>query len=61
MAEKTKEEWTSSNQWQNLKAVKENHVSDNIDEINWNMAGGYTSSLKLIDDLYDKLDIKKQS
>lgn len=61
LAEKTKEEWTSSNQWQNLKAVKENHVSDNIDEINWNMAGGYTSSLKLIDDLYDKLDIKKQS
>lgn len=61
LAKKTKEEWTSSEQWKNLDAVKNGHVSEDIDEITWNMAGGYTSSIKLIDDLYKKLDIKKQS
>lgn len=61
LTKKTKKDWTSSNQWKNLKAVKNDNVSDNVDEITWNMAGGYKSSLKLIDDLYEKLDIKKQS
>ena len=61
LARKTKEEWTSSEQWKNLHAVKNGAVSDNVDEINWNMAGGYTSAIEIIDDLYKKLDIKKQS
>ncbi|MBH4889576.1 iron ABC transporter substrate-binding protein, partial [Staphylococcus aureus] len=45
----------------NLDAVKNNQVSDDLDEITWNLAGGYKSSLKLIDDLYEKLNIEKQS
>lgn len=61
LTDKTKQEWTNSNQWKNLSAVKSDDVSDNVDEITWNMAGGYQSSLKLIDDLYQKLDIEKQS
>ncbi|MFQ3905215.1 iron-siderophore ABC transporter substrate-binding protein [Staphylococcus sp. Mo2-7] len=61
LTKKTEKEWTSSNQWQNLNAVKNDKVSKNVDEITWNMVGGYTSSLKLIDDLYKKLDIEKQS
>ncbi len=46
---------------ENLDAVKNNQVSDDLDEITWNLAGGYKSSLKLIDDLYEKLNIEKQS
>ncbi|WP_432725136.1 ABC transporter substrate-binding protein [Staphylococcus equorum] len=61
LTKKTEKEWTSSNQWKNLNAVKNDKVSKNVDEITWNMAGGYTSSLKLIDDLYKKLDIENQS
>ncbi len=51
----------SSKEWKNLDAVKNNQVSDDLDEITWNLAGGYKSSLKLIDDLYEKLNIEKQS
>ncbi|MDN6631395.1 MAG: iron-siderophore ABC transporter substrate-binding protein [Staphylococcus equorum] len=61
LTKKTEADWTSSNQWKNLNAVKNDEVSKNVDEITWNMAGGYTSSLELIDDLYKKLDIEKQS
>ncbi|UXS68882.1 iron-siderophore ABC transporter substrate-binding protein [Staphylococcus chromogenes] len=61
LARKTKEEWTSSEQWKNLHGVKNGAVSDNVDEITWNMAGGYTSAIEMIDDLYKKLEIKKQS
>ena len=61
LARKTKEEWTSSEQWKNLHGVNNGGVSDNVDEITWNMAGGYTSAIEMIDDLYKKLAIKKQS
>ncbi|GAB0210555.1 ABC transporter substrate-binding protein [Staphylococcus pseudintermedius] len=60
LVQKTEQEWTSSTEWKNLDAVKKGHVVDGVDEITWNLAGGYQSSLKLIDDLYEKLDIKKQ-
>lgn len=43
-----------------LRRCEKGHVVDGVDEITWNLAGGYQSSLKLIDDLYEKLDIKKQ-
>ncbi|AKS68146.1 iron ABC transporter substrate-binding protein [Staphylococcus schleiferi] len=59
LVKQTEDEWTSSNEWKNLDAVKKGHVAKNVDEITWNLAGGYQSSLKLIDDLYEKLDIKK--
>ena len=61
LVKKTESEWTSSKEWKNLDAVKNNQVSDDLDEITWNLAGGYKSSLKLIDDLYEKLNIEKQS
>ncbi|ARJ26194.1 ABC transporter substrate-binding protein [Staphylococcus lugdunensis] len=61
LVKKTEDEWTSSKEWKHLTAVKNNQVSTDLDEITWNLAGGYQSSLKLIDDLYDKLNIDKQS
>ena len=58
LVKKTKK---TSKEWKHLTAVKNNQVSTDLDEITWNLAGGYQSSLKLIDDLYDKLNIDKQS
>ncbi|ARJ51177.1 ABC transporter substrate-binding protein [Staphylococcus lutrae] len=59
LIQKNEQEWTSSPQWKNLDAVKKGHVANGIDEVTWNLAGGYQSSLQVIDDLYEKLDIKK--
>lgn len=56
---KTEKDWTSSREWQNLDAVKKGHVVNNVDEITWNLAGGYHSALELIDQLYKELDIQK--
>ena len=60
LIEKTTKDWTSSSQWKNLSAVKNDHVIKDVDEVVWNMAGGYSTSLELIDDLYKKLNIDKQ-
>lgn len=59
--EKNYEEWTKHPLWKNLKAYKNNQIYK-VDEINWNLAGGYLSAGLMLDDLYDiyKLD-KPQS
>lgn len=49
-------DWTSSPLWANLDAVKKHQVYQ-VDEILWNMAGGYKSANLLLDDLYKQLKL----
>lgn len=55
--DKLYKDWTSSPLWANLDAVKKNQVYQ-VDEVNWNMAGGYTSANLLLDDLYKQFNLK---
>ncbi|WP_145410412.1 ABC transporter substrate-binding protein [Paenibacillus xylanexedens] len=50
--QKNYEDWTSSPLWKNLDAVKNNQLVQ-VDEVAWNMAGGYTSANMMLDDLYE--------
>ncbi|MBO8164013.1 MAG: iron-siderophore ABC transporter substrate-binding protein [Brevibacillus sp.] len=50
--EKTFKEWTAHPLWQNLDAVKNGQVHV-VDEVAWNMAGGYLAALNMLDDLYE--------
>lgn len=55
---KTYEEWKSHPLWQNLDAVKSDQVYV-IDEIIWNLGGGYKSAHLLLDQLYDHFELEK--
>ncbi|MEI7026799.1 ABC transporter substrate-binding protein [Paenibacillus sp. y28] len=56
--EKTYEEWTSHPLWKNLEAYKRNQIYM-VDEVNWNLAGGYLTAHKLLDELYDIFKLQK--
>jgi len=55
---KNYEEWTNHPLWKELDAVKANQVYQ-VDEINWNLAGGYISANLMLDDIYDKFELDK--
>lgn len=55
---KTYEDWTNHPLWKELDAVKANQVYQ-VDEINWNLAGGITSANLMLDDIYDKFELEK--
>ncbi|WP_366290715.1 iron-siderophore ABC transporter substrate-binding protein [Paenibacillus sp. AN1007] len=56
--EKNYKDWTSSPLWKNLDAVKNNQLVQ-VDEVAWNMAGGYTSANMMLDDLYKQFNLTK--
>ncbi|GAA0357345.1 ABC transporter substrate-binding protein [Bacillus horti] len=45
-------EWTSHPLWENLEAVKNNEVH-RVDEIVWNLGGGYLAANLMLDNLYE--------
>ncbi|GLC87256.1 ABC transporter substrate-binding protein [Lysinibacillus piscis] len=55
---KTYDEWTNHPLWKELDAVKANQVYQ-VDEINWNLAGGLLSANLMLDDIYDKFELEK--
>ncbi|RXJ02750.1 iron-siderophore ABC transporter substrate-binding protein [Anaerobacillus alkaliphilus] len=55
---KTKEDWTSHALWKNLDAVKNDQVFE-VDAITWNMSGGATAAMMMLDDLYTIFNLKK--
>ncbi|MBP1903720.1 iron complex transport system substrate-binding protein [Paenibacillus turicensis] len=56
--EKNYQDWTSSPLWKNLDAVKNKQMYQ-VDEVAWNMAGGYTSANMMLDDLYQLFNLNK--
>ncbi|MGR6129190.1 ABC transporter substrate-binding protein [Paenibacillus sp. SER-28] len=54
--EKNYKDWTSSPLWKNLDAVKNNKLVQ-VDEVAWNMGGGYTSANMMLDDLYKQFNL----
>jgi len=54
--QKNYEEWTTSPLWANLDAVKNNQLIQ-VDEIVWNMAGGYITANMLLDGLYEQFGL----
>lgn len=54
--QKNYDDWTSSPLWKNLDAVKNNQLVQ-VDEVAWNMAGGYTSANMMLDDLYKQFNL----
>ncbi|MBE0338265.1 iron-siderophore ABC transporter substrate-binding protein [Paenibacillus sp. 28ISP30-2] len=55
--EKNVEAWTRHPLWKNLDAYKKNSIFK-VDEVNWNLAGGYLSANRMLDDLYKMYDLK---
>jgi len=55
---KTYEEWTNHPLWKNLDAVKANQVYL-IDEVVWNLGGGYKSAHLMLDQLYEHFQLEK--
>ncbi|MGM1020271.1 MAG: ABC transporter substrate-binding protein [Bacillota bacterium] len=55
--EKNVEAWTHHPLWKNLDAYKKNSIFK-VDEVNWNLAGGYLSANRMLDDLYKIYDLK---
>jgi iron complex transport system substrate-binding protein len=55
---KTYEEWTNHPLWKNLDAVKAEQVYM-VNEVEWNMAGGYLAANLMLDDIYDRFELEK--
>jgi len=56
--QKNYQEWTEHPIWKNLDAVKADKVYM-VDEITWNMGGGVLAANLMLDDVYDRFDLKK--
>jgi iron complex transport system substrate-binding protein len=56
--EKNYKEWTSHPLWKNLDAYKKDQIVK-VDEVNWNLAGGYLTANLMLDDLYDIFKLQK--
>lgn len=56
--QKTYDEWTSHPLWKTLKAYKNNQIVK-VDEVNWNLAGGYLTANLMLDDLYQIFKLQK--
>lgn len=55
---KTYKEWTGHPLWKNLDAVKTNQTYI-IDEVAWNMGGGYISANNMLDQVYEHFKLEK--
>ncbi|MEC0236485.1 iron-siderophore ABC transporter substrate-binding protein [Paenibacillus kribbensis] len=55
--EKNYEAWTSHPLWKNLDAYKKKSIFK-VNEVNWNLAGGYLSANLMLNDLYQLYDLK---
>jgi iron complex transport system substrate-binding protein len=58
LIQKTYEEWTSHPLWKNLDAVKNNQVTM-VDEVAWNMGGGYLAANIMLDQIYAHYGLEK--
>ncbi|MCQ6277452.1 iron-siderophore ABC transporter substrate-binding protein [Bacillus sp. V3B] len=56
--QQTYDEWTNHPLWKNLDAVK-NGQTYMIDEVAWNMAGGYIGANDMLDQIYDHFELEK--
>lgn len=56
--QRTYEEWTNHPLWKNLDAVKNERVYM-VDEVAWNMGGGYISANDMLDQIYKRFDLEK--
>lgn len=55
---KTYDEWTSHPLWENLNAIKNNR-SYLVDDVAWNMGGGYVSANVMLDQIYEHFGLEK--
>ncbi|NJJ41843.1 ABC transporter substrate-binding protein [Paenibacillus apii] len=58
MIQKTYDEWTNHPLWKNLDAVKNGQVTV-VDEVPWNMGGGYIAANTMLDQIYDYYKLEK--
>lgn len=56
--QRTFDEWTSHPLWKNLEAVKNNRFYT-VDEVAWNMGGGYISANTMLDQIYEHFGLDK--
>jgi iron complex transport system substrate-binding protein len=56
--QKTYDEWTTHPLWKTLDAVK-NGQTYMIDEVAWNMSGGYIGANNMLDQIYDHFELEK--
>jgi iron complex transport system substrate-binding protein len=56
--QKTYDEWTNHPLWKNLDAVQ-NGQTYMIDEVAWNMSGGYIGANDMLDQIYDHFELEK--
>ena len=51
--------WTDHPLWDELEAVRNDDVNM-VDEVAWNMGGGYIAANQMLDDLYDAFDLEEE-
>ncbi|WZL71976.1 iron-siderophore ABC transporter substrate-binding protein [Clostridiaceae bacterium 35-E11] len=56
--QRTYEEWTNHPLWKNLDAVKNNRAYI-VDDVAWNMGGGYLSANDMLDQIYERFGLEK--
>ncbi|WP_240377346.1 ABC transporter substrate-binding protein [Bacillus piscicola] len=56
--QQTYDEWTSHPLWQNLDAVQ-NDRTYIVDDVAWNMGGGYIAANNMLDQIYDHFELEK--
>ncbi|MHC0551628.1 ABC transporter substrate-binding protein [Salinicoccus sp. CNSTN-B1] len=54
----TYDKWSSHPLWANLDAVEQDKVYE-VDEISWNLGGGYQSANMMLDELYEHFELEK--
>lgn len=57
--QKTFDEWTGHPLWANLRAVQ-NEKDYMVDEVAWNMAGGYIAANDMLDQIYERFGLKTE-
>lgn len=57
--QKTYEDWTSHPLWKNLDAVQKDQAYI-VDDVAWNMGGGYLAANNMLDQIYDRFGLEKQ-
>jgi iron complex transport system substrate-binding protein len=58
LIQKTYDEWTNHPLWKSLDAVKNNQVTI-VDDVAWNMGGGYISANLMLDQIYAHFELEK--
>lgn len=58
LIKKTYDDWTNHPLWKNLDAVKNDQVTI-VDEVPWNMGGGYISANTMLDQIYKHFQLEQ--